>query len=173
MLTLSLLRHAKAALGDAELDDSERPLAARGIEAAPRMGRFMAENGLIPDLVLCSGAVRTRQTLALLLPELARARPAVRYDDGLYLASRRAMAGRLLGVPDGTGHVLLVGHNPGIQALALGLIGTAAPADLKSLAAKFPTCGLAVLTFDAARWSDIRAASGTLIHFMSPRRLAD
>ncbi len=72
MLTLSLLRHAKSAWGDLELDDYERGLAPRGIKAAPQIGRHLRKEKLKPDLVLCSGAVRTRATLALILPETRR-----------------------------------------------------------------------------------------------------
>src|SRR5918992_1021254 len=67
MLTLSLLRHAKSSWADRELDDHERPLATRGIKAAGAMGAFIAREGLRPDLILCSGSVRTRATLALVL----------------------------------------------------------------------------------------------------------
>ena len=70
MLTLSLLRHAKSSWNNPSLADRDRPLAIRGVADAPLMGRAMTERGIDPDLVLCSSARRTRDTLALVLPEL-------------------------------------------------------------------------------------------------------
>ena len=77
MLTLSLLRHAKSSWANPGQQDFDRPLNERGLEAAPRMGAFMAEHGIAPDLVLCSPSVRTRQTLDLVLPHFSPA-PTVR-----------------------------------------------------------------------------------------------
>src|SRR5690242_2888272 len=91
MLTLSLLRHAKSNWDDATLDDFDRPLSKRGANAAPEMGRAIRELKLKPDLVLCSAAVRTRATVALVLLELGPPPPEVRYDEALYLASPKEM----------------------------------------------------------------------------------
>ena len=132
MLTVSLLRHAKSSWDDSSLDDYERPLNKRGEAAAPRMGAFMAQHGLAPDLVLCSSAVRARQTLELVLPHLAD-RPQVVYEDGFYLAAPSAMLARLQKVDAKARHVLIVGHDPGMQGLALELAGDGDPALLQAL----------------------------------------
>ena len=89
-LTLSLFRHAKSSWDNPNLGDFDRPLNERGREAAPRMGTFMARSGIVPDLVLSSPSVRTRQTLGLVLPHLSPA-PAVLYEDTLYLGAPTAM----------------------------------------------------------------------------------
>ncbi len=68
MLTLCLLRHAKSSSSNPTLPDRDRPLATRGVTDAPLMGKAMAERGIDPELVLCSSARRTRDTLALVLP---------------------------------------------------------------------------------------------------------
>ena len=86
MLTLSLLRHAKSGWDDSSLKDFDRPLSERGETAAPRMGAYMAAQGLAPDLVLCSPAVRACRTLDLVLPHLAGG-PTVVYEDNFYLAA--------------------------------------------------------------------------------------
>ena len=86
MLTLSLLRHAKSSWDDASLNDFDRPLSERGENAAPRVGAYMAAQGLAPEFVLCSPAVRARQTLDLVLPHLAGG-PTVVYEDSFYLAA--------------------------------------------------------------------------------------
>ncbi|MGQ0673048.1 MAG: SixA phosphatase family protein [Hyphomicrobium sp.] len=173
MLTLSLLRHAKSSWDDPELDDFERGLAPRGVKAAPAMGRHVAKLALKPDLILCSGAVRTRATVALMLPELGPPPPEVRYDDALYLASPITMLDTVRRQPAGPDHVMIVAHNPGMHALALELVGSGQAPDLGDLATRFPTAALAVLTFQAKKWSDVRPGIGRLVQFATPKGLRD
>lgn len=170
MLTLSLLRHAKSSWKNPALPDRERPLNARGMADAPAMGRAMSQRGIDPELVLCSSAQRTVDTLALVLPEL-KIEPDVVYDDALYHASPDDMLDMLRNIQPGARSVLLVGHNPEIQALALGLIG-AGPKELRDrLAEKFPTAGLVVINFTAGLWSSVDAGSGSLSLFLAPREM--
>ena len=89
-LTLLLIRHAKADRGDAALPDHDRPLARRGRDDAPRMGRWIADQGFAPDEVLCSDADRTRETVGLMLPAWPEA-PRLSYRWGLYHAAPEAM----------------------------------------------------------------------------------
>src|SRR5262245_23008202 len=117
MLTLSLLRHAKSSWADPRLKDFERPLNERGEEAAPRMGAFMARRGIAPELILCSTAVRARQTLEFVRPHL-RGNPKVVYEDTLYLASPSVMLKHIGKVPAKVHHAMLVGHDPGLHTLA-------------------------------------------------------
>lgn len=168
MLTLSLLRHAKSSWKNPALPDRERPLNARGMGDAPVMGRAMSKRGIDPELILCSSAQRTVDTLALVLPEL-KIEPEVVYDDALYHASPDQMLDMLRNLQPGARSVLLVGHNPEIQALALGLIG-AGPKELRDrLAEKYPTGGLAVINFTAGLWSSVDVGSGSLSLFLAPR----
>src|SRR5262245_41251119 len=171
MLTLSLLRHAKSSWSDPRLKDFERPLNDRGETAAPRMGAFMARRGLAPDLILCSTAVRARQTLNLVLPHLKGA-PAVAYEDALYLASSATMLKRLHKVPAGVSHIMIVGHDPGMQTLAMELAGSGRADDLERLAQKFPTAGLAVIVFETSAWPKVHWGGGRLELFMAPKLLA-
>ena len=140
MLTLSLLRHAKSSWKDPNLADHERPLNTRGQAEAPVMGKAMTKHGLDPDLVLCSTARRTRDTLALVLPEL-KTEPKVIYEDGLYHGTSAEMLGILHEVGAGVGQVLLVGHNPEIQEFALDLIGSGAQAPQGSARGQVPDRG--------------------------------
>lgn len=172
MLTLSLLRHAKSSWDDVDLDDFERPLSKRGASAAPQMGRAIRDLKLKPDLVLCSAAVRTRATVALVLLELGPPAPEVRYDDGLYLAAPKVILGHIRKVDKGVRNLLVVGHNPGMHALALELAGVAKREDMAELATKFPTAALASMTFDLSSWRDVAAGLGHLVVFMTPRNLA-
>ncbi|MGZ5890399.1 MAG: SixA phosphatase family protein, partial [Hyphomicrobium sp.] len=157
MLTLILLRHAKSSWDHAQLSDFKRPLAKRGKKAAPEMGAELARLGLRPDLILCSGAARARETLALVLPELGSQSPPVVYDDALYMALPDGLLTGLHAIkPDHHGKspqcVMMVGHNPGFEELALLLVGDGPAAELAELADKFPTAGAAVITFDAEHW---------------------
>lgn len=173
MLTLSLLRHAKSSWADPQLDDHDRPLAKRGAKAMPLLARFIRQEKLRPDLVLCSDAMRTRATLALLLAELGPPAPRVVYDETLYLASPDIIRATLREDGGVEPHVMVVGHNPGLHAAALELVGHGDRKLLAALAREFPTAALAVLTFKAASWRDIEPATGHLEHFTTPRRLSD
>ena len=124
MLTLSLMRHAKSDWGDLDLDDFDRALAPRGIKAAPLMAKEIVRLGLTPHLVLCSGAVRTRATLALMVPEFGALPPAIRYDDQLYLAPPHTLLGVVGQHAKSETRVMIVAHNPGLHALALELTGS-------------------------------------------------
>jgi phosphohistidine phosphatase len=170
MLTLSLLRHAKSSWDDPRLEDFDRPLSERGREAAPRMARFMAANEVLPEVVLCSPSVRTRQTLELVLPHLLPA-PAVAFEDALYLASASLLLQRLRRVAGSVSHLMIVAHDPGLHQLAGELAGSGDPQLLDPLARKLPTGGLAVIDFQAQAWSKVRAGAGNLRIFMTPKRL--
>jgi phosphohistidine phosphatase len=170
MLTLSLLRHAKSSWDSPGLDDFDRPLASRGEDAAPRMGAFMARHKIAPELILCSPAVRARQTLDLVLPELPGT-PTVAYEEALYLAAPKVLIERVRKIDAKVTHVMIVGHDPGMQALAVDLAGTGDPKLLEALARKFPTAGLAVIRFKARAWSKIGPGKGHLEVFMTPKAL--
>jgi phosphohistidine phosphatase len=171
MLTLSLLRHAKSSWDDASLEDFERPLAKRGEAAGPRIGAFMAEHGLVPDLILCSPAVRARQTIDLVLPHLAGG-PTVVYEDNLYLAASSVLLARLRRIEGKVHHVMIVGHDPGMQGLALELTGEGDAKMRQALAAKFPTAALAVIRFKAREWAKVQPAKGCLELFVTPKMLS-
>jgi phosphohistidine phosphatase len=177
MLTLSLLRHAKSSWDKPGLDDYDRPLAKRGKKAAPEIGAALAAMGLRPDLVLCSGAVRARETLDLVLPKLGPPPPEIVYDDAIYMATPATLLARLRAIAASTEwgtprHVLLVGHNPGMEELALLLIGSGAADDTARMAEKFPTAAVAVVAFNAEDWSGIKPGAGRLEHFLTPKGLA-
>jgi phosphohistidine phosphatase len=168
MLTLSLLRHAKSSWKDNALPDHDRPLNARGTVEAPLMGKAMTAHGLDPDRVLCSTARRTRDTLALVMPEL-KTEPKVSYEDTLYHGTPAEMLAILHGIGAGPGQIVLVGHNPEIQTFALDLIGPGSRQLKDRLEAKLPTAGLVVIRFPAGVWSDVTVNSGKLELFLTPK----
>lgn len=173
MRTLSLLRHAKSSWDDNALTDFERPLAPRGEAAAPLMGRHMRDIGLAPDLVICSAALRTRETARLALAEFGGDAPPIVYDERIYEASTADLLSRLQEVDAAIEHVLMIGHNPGLQRLVLQLTGGRLGADAAQIAEKLPTGALVVMALDIARWEDLKDGVGRVTHYMTPRRLQD
>jgi phosphohistidine phosphatase len=168
MKHLYLLRHAKSSWKDPGLADHDRPLAGRGRRAAQAIARHLREQGIEPELVLCSTARRARETLERIEPALGTG--AVRVERELYGADAGALLEQLRGVPDAVGSVLVIGHNPGLQRLALGL-ARPAPA-VEELEAKYPTAGLAALVFEGSSWRDLDRGSAELVGFVRPRDLA-
>ena len=169
MVTLSLFRHAKSAWNNPGLGDFDRPLAPRGEKAAPRMGRYMAREGLEPELVLCSTALRARQTIELACAQWA-SQPEIRYTDELYHAGPNEMLREAMAIPAGCAHAMLVGHNPGMHALAIALSGDGDADAMDAVGAKYPTAALAVIEF-RVDWKSIAPGAGYLQRFVVPRSL--
>jgi phosphohistidine phosphatase len=169
--TVLLLRHAKSAWNDAGLGDHERPLSRRGERAAEALADYIAQNAPRPDLILCSTAVRTRQTLAPLVHRLAAPAPPILLEKALYLAPEATLLARLRKAPDDAGTVLLIGHNDGIWQLAEVLADKGRTALLQALREKFPTGALATLRAPIEHWSDLAAGSAELLGFVRPRDL--
>jgi phosphohistidine phosphatase len=170
MLRLTLFRHAKSSWDAADLSDFDRPLAARGETAVPVMAAHLAQKKCVPGLILCSSARRTRQTLDLAIPYW-KPRPKIEYLDALYHATAQEMTAILREAPAKAKHVMIVGHNPGLQSLAIHLIGAGEPSERRAIARKFPTAGVAVIVFDAKSWAELQAGRGQLMIFATPKQL--
>lgn len=172
MLRLWLLRHAKSAWDDPGLDDFARPLSPRGRKACRRIARHMAERGIRPDLVLCSPATRTRQTLERLQKRLGDDLK-VRFEPQLYLADPGALLALVRAAPTACRELLLIGHNPGLEEFAQQIAGTAASDTLSRLSEKYPTGALAEITIPARAWAQLTPDSGFLASFVTPAQLGD
>jgi phosphohistidine phosphatase len=160
---LFLLRHAKSSWDDVVANDHDRSLAPRGRRAAKLIAKHLRREGIVPSLVLCSSARRTRETLAAL--DLGG---DVQIERELYGASEAELVERLRRVPDPAGSVMVIGHNPGIHGLALTLAGSGA--ELERMAPKFPTGALATLEFDG-HWRELGPGDAELAAFVRPRDL--
>lgn len=171
MKTILLLRHAKSTWNDTTLNDHDRPLNRRGERAAKAMADHLSHKGSRPDLILCSTATRTRQTLAPLVKRLGSKAPPIALEDTLYLASEESLMERLRALGDEVATVLLVGHNDGIWRLAEALAGRGAVARMAALREKYPTGALTTLQVPIASWHDLAAGSGELVAFVRPRDL--
>lgn len=169
MRRIWLLRHAKSSWDDPGLPDRLRPLAPRGVRAVGVLARHLRSTGVAPELVLCSPAVRAVQTWEGVAPGLPPDTAMV-IDEAVYRAGAAGLLGHLQRVAAPVESVLVVGHNPGLQDLAVGLAG-AGPRPLRErLATKYPAGALA--TFDVpGHWRDLGWGTGTLVAYVVPREL--
>ena len=171
-LLLLLLRHAKSAWDDPRLADIDRPLAPRGHRAAQLIAEAIEKRGLRPDRILCSPALRTRETLAALVSHLGDDHVNIEISPALYEPHAGDYCAVIADHGDDAKTLLIIGHNPAIQATAIILCGRANREIGAEMAAKFPTAALAIIDFDEPDWSRLRARSGTPIAFMTPKSLA-
>ncbi len=163
---LMLLRHAKSE-HPAGVDDHDRPLSLRGRRASEQMGKYMAEAGLVPDEAVVSTARRTQETWQLARPAFDHDVPC-RWEGRVYDASPKTLLDIIRQSGEGVECQLLLGHNPGLQNLAHGLIRTAKPEALARLRRKLPTAGLVVIDFKAGSWRELAEQSGELERFVTP-----
>jgi phosphohistidine phosphatase len=138
---LLILRHAKSAWDTDAPSDFERPLSKRGKRDAPRMGEWLAEQGLAPDAVACSPARRARMTARRVLDELADAEPRIDYDDRIYGATVGLLADVIADAPRGARRLLVVGHNPGFEDFVRWLASETP--EMPPNGKLMPTCALA------------------------------
>lgn len=166
MKRLHVLRHAKSSWDDRSLADHDRPLAPRGRRAASRMAQWIAEHDVRPQLVCCSTAVRARETLDRILPSLGDV--AVRQEPSLYMASVEGLLDVVRELPD-VDEVMLVGHNPGLEALTVLLARPSAERD--RVHEKLPTGALVTLELAVDAWTRVDAGAGTISTLVLPREL--
>ncbi|MCS6987065.1 MAG: histidine phosphatase family protein [Sphingomonadaceae bacterium] len=169
MRTLSLLRHAKSSWDDPIQRDFDRPLNPRGRQAAQRMGAHLREAGLTFDRVLASPALRVVETLAFFEEAFGRPLGAL-LDHRIYMASASALLDLVRATED-VPHLLIVGHNPGLEELALMLTSPDTGPLRQAMATKFPTAAFASIDFAVGRLADIREGEGQLRRFVRPRDL--
>src|SRR6185437_1117176 len=147
--TVILLRHGKSSWSDSTLADIDRPLAPRGERAAKKLAKYIRRKRIRPALVLCSPALRARQTLEAVEASLGK-RCVVEIVPQLYAASEHELLERLKALPEPVSSVMLIGHNPGLQDLALVL--TSRGPYLPLLEEKFPTGALATFVVPGPSW---------------------
>ena len=174
MKTLILLRHAKAEAHGAKANDHDRSLTPKGVKAAAVMGAHLAAQGLAPDLILSSDAVRARETLDALMTTL-KANPAIEIEPSFYPGRPDLILARVRKTDDRFGCVMVIGHNPGLEDLARALVRRRGPGEewdaLNRMEAKFPTAAMAVIRFETESWAFIDVGQGDLAAFKAPRDL--
>jgi phosphohistidine phosphatase len=164
MKTLLILRHAKSSWSDASLSDHDRPLNGRGRRDAPMMGALLRDEGLIPEVIICSSARRAQETAEFVADEsgyegeVIVTRELYHADSDGYLDAAREYGGE-------SEIVMLIGHNPGIEELVESLTGGWQ---------RMPTAALAEVRLGVDHWSEVEDdAAGSLVNLWSPRTLAD
>lgn len=171
MKKLTLLRHAKSDWDDPVSRDFDRPLNAKGKKAAATMGRFVRQAGLQFDLILASPAVRVIETIEH-FEQASRIAMEPSWDRKIYLASSVTLIDVLRGADDRADHILMVGHNPGLEDLIFDLVpddGTST--NRESVEEKYPTASLAEISLKIDHWADLNDGCGTLDRFTRPRDL--
>lgn len=164
---LVLLRHAKSAWPDG-VPDHERPLGPRGHRDAPAAGRALAQADCLPDLALCSTAVRARRTWDLASAQWGTP-PPVRHEPRLYAADAHELLEVVRETPPEVETLLLVGHNPGLQELVLDLAGDDLDDALVEVRVKFPTSAIAVLAWYGRTWRELAPGAALLTWTAVPR----
>lgn len=160
---LILTRHAKSSWDDPRMADHDRPLNGRGTRAAHELGDWLASRGYEPEEVLCSTALRTRQTWEATAAAVLEVRPVVRFIDKLYNASPDLMLATL---KTATAHsVMMIGHNPGIAEFARTL---PARVPMNPDFNRYPTTATLVVDFQIDDWRDLRAGEGSVLDFFLP-----
>ena len=165
---LILMRHAKAAF-PVGVEDHERPLAQRGHHEAPLAGTWLVEHGIVPDFILCSSALRTRQTCTWVCERLGDKAPTPKLEYGLYAASPRRMLSVVNHVPETVTTLMVISHMPGIQELALTLASRDSDQDAyMNMANSYPTSAFTVLEL-AGGWGGLDGQDARVTHFVVPR----
>lgn len=165
---LILLRHAKAELLQGHQADRDRRLTTAGQEEAQRIGSWLSTSLYQPQLVLCSAAIRTRETWAI-IAEAYETPPPVHFVDSLYEAPIRELKRQVRETPEKYNTLLIIGHNPGLEELASSLVG---PQGFQAMmrAGGFPTAAAAVLRLEDG-WVDFPGTTVHLQAFMTPAQL--
>lgn len=162
---LILIRHAKSSWDSAFADDHARTLNPRGRASAQAIGDWLADQGHIPQTVLCSDAMRTQETAKLILSKLSPT-PELRLSGMLYHAAPDTIVDLLQHETAQT--VAVIAHNPSIGMLANALVKT--PPDHARFS-DYPTCATTVIDFSINTWAGVERQSGICVDFIVPRDL--
>lgn len=162
MKTLLLVRHAKSSWQEASLSDHDRPLNARGMRDAPRMGEYLARHYPAPEIIFSSTALRATTTAAIIADTFGASDRLVTRRQ-LYTFAARELLAFLRSVDNRYGYIMLAGHNPAIT----DLVNQLSAADIENV----PTCGAAVLTVSYNDWSALDSSGAVLEAFVTPKTI--
>ena len=165
---LLILRHAKSAWDTDAATDFDRPLSKRGRRDAPRVGRFLLEQNLVPDYVVSSPAERARQTVTGVCGEMGIGPEQINWDDRIYHGYAGALLSVLNDCPNDSKRVLIAGHNPGLEILLQNLCDHEIPMpdDYKLM----PTAAVAHLEI-LSEWKNLEGGLARLLRLTRSRSL--
>ena len=161
MKKLIIIRHAKSDWQDTTLDDFDRPLNERGMQDAPFIGKFLKEKNLLPDLIISSPALRAITTAEIIAKEVEYTK-AIVANQYIYEAYVNTLQEIVSFIYDENDTVYLIGHNPGVSALAYML------SDMKE---SIPTCAVVEIDFECDSWMDVSKENAALISYDFPKKL--
>jgi phosphohistidine phosphatase len=165
---LLILRHAKSAWDTGAPSDFERPLAKRGRKAAPRVGRYLASRGLVPDYVVASPALRAKQTVIAVCAEMKIYEESIHWDERIYGGWTTTLIDVLRDSPDTAGRVMIAGHNPGLESLVESLSN--GPVEIPADGKLMPTAAVAHLEI-SCDWRRLDRGAGRLLSLTRARSL--
>ena len=160
-MKLWIVRHAKSSWSDSSLSDRDRPLNKRGRRSAPDMGRRLAAQNQLPDLIISSPAKRANSTARKIAKEVGYDRSKIVTDENMYFSGTGSMLEMLENVDDRYDSVMIVGHNPAMTTLMNMLSGSSVD--------NMPTCAVALIDFPIMSWSDLHSADGQLLTYDFPK----
>lgn len=149
--------------------DRLRPLAASGADDAPEAGRWLRENDWVPDSIVCSDALRTRQTCLWVCEQLGEKAPTPYLDSRIYSAPAAKLISIINETPESVQTMLVVGHMPTVQDVAMRLSAADSDEDaVLAMASNYPPLGLCAFSFDGP-WAELDGRDARLEHFEVPR----
>lgn len=164
MKTLLVMRHAKSVRDDAGRDH-DRPLNPRGLADAPKMGRFLKQNGLEPDYILASSAVRALETANGVVEGMMPTDLKVQIDPDLYLCDVSTYFASLSRLPDDRQRGMVISHNPGTAAFIFTLTGRFV---------EVTTANIGIVELEIERWDELAGKpTGKLLEFLRPKELPE
>ena len=168
MKSILFLRHAKSDWSNPSLSDLDRPLAKRGLKDAPRIGRVLAKFGCMPDLIISSPSLRTRQTVELAVLENGY-QGEIMWEERLYGGNSYDITGVIHAIPENVERPMIVGHNPGIEETLSLLLSAHGNNPTDGIRLRVPTAGLAYLDACVDIWGNLKPGMCILRWFLVPR----
>ena len=163
------MRHAKSSWAIPGARDFDRELNDRGVADAIKIGKALAAKGFLPQKVLCSSAVRTRETLDNIIGSFETA-PQVTYTDKLYSSGLSDYVEMIQAEAEPVS-IMVIGHNPMCGALAASMPGSGNEEAISKIAYKYPTAAVSIIDFDIERWSDVAQRTGIMVDCLIPSEL--
>ena len=171
MKRLYVLRHSKAGQTNKKiLNDQERPLTQKGLDICPNVAEYLQNCDIQPELVICSTALRTKQTVEEVL-EYLKSDATVEYTQKLYLASSENIFTVIQNISPDVKSVMIAGHNPGLHQFVIELSGKGAKKKFREMRSNFPPASIASFNLNSSEWVDCEIQSGELMDFASSKEL--
>ncbi len=163
MKTIYIIRHGKSAWDDPNLKDHDRTLLQKGITRTEKVGNYLADQNIRPDIMVSSSAVRALETSKILAAKLNYPEEKIRIESDIYHQGTEYLMELLYGLPNDVNSVILVGHNPTFTHFANKFLGH--PID------GLPTTGTVSITFKTEKWEEINVATKNTNFVIAPKML--